>query len=180
MSISTESLASYVGPDTCFVETGTEYGGSTASALSFGAVIWTCEIDPIKVRVAHEKMDGLPDAAENLNIVCMDSPSFLREAMPRALKTGRRIVCWLDAHSPLKCPILLELAEIKASGVKPDVILIDDLRYFRSGHWGISYSQVRAAVEAIGPYALSEIHGSPLDVYPRDSRRNDILLAEKK
>jgi hypothetical protein len=119
---------------TTFVETGTFHGDSVDTVRDLFPRIYTVENSPELAEAARRRFDGFA----NVEVVCEDSPTFLRRLSRRF--QSEPTLFWLDAHwcgpmgaghSGLECPLLEELAAI---GSLPDqnVILIDDARLFLS------------------------------------------------
>src|SRR5262249_3969903 len=106
----------------------------------------------------------------NTQFILGNSPEQLAKLLPGL----RRPLFWLDAHwcgphtagESDECPLLAELAVIAGADIEPNVILIDDARYFLapppSGHnhkWE-QWPDLAGVVSALGrcgnPYILAE------------------------
>lgn len=170
MSIPRKTLAKYITEGCCFVETGTRWGDTTISAILLGAgCVFTCEIDRIFAAIAEQHIeDVLRSVALDVDVSNDSSPEFLSFN----LDPTETAVVYLDAHTDSHSPILEELAAIKHSWAKkPETLLIDDVRLFKSKQWGISLEDVIAGVNALGDYEIT---------YDLGIEPEDILVARKR
>jgi len=113
-----------------FVETGT-YGGATAAwAAQHFPTVYSIEASEKHWREARDRYAS----CANVNFVLGDSPQQLIALMPRL----DRPLFWLDAHwcggesagVVSECPLLDEIAAIRAARLPQPIILIDDARLF--------------------------------------------------
>lgn len=149
-----------------FVETGTFQGASAKWASSHFKRVFTIEASEPLWRAARARYGGLG----NVEFILGSSPEQLTKLLPSL----SRPLFWLDAHwcgphtagESQECPLLAELAVIAAAHIDPNVILIDDARYFLapppSGHnhkWE-QWPDLTAVVSALGscgnPYTVVE------------------------
>jgi FkbM family methyltransferase len=149
-----------------FVETGTFQGTSAAWAARHFKRVFTIE--------ANERLWGAARARHvslaNVQFILGTSPEQLTKLLPNV----NRPLFWLDAHwcgphtagESAECPLLAEIAAIAGAHIEPNVILIDDARYFLapppSGHnhkWE-QWPDLAAVVSALGncgnPYIVAE------------------------
>ena len=176
-NISKELLTSF--NKNIFIEAGTHKGGTVELALSCGfKKIYSCE--PALARYEFCK-DKFTKEIEQGIVYIEPKPSkdFFRDILPDIKEES---VFWLDSHkddnvSGLEklpdCPIFDELKEIKKHEIKSHVILIDDIRIFRSGvGWGRAINLIDIEKE------LLSINKNYKISY-RDGRvPNDILVCE--
>lgn len=169
MSISREVLAKFVTPGCEFIETGTRWGTTAIRAIDLGArTYFGVEVD---WRYAYPARDMLCEVFARMierdelmvNMTCAESRYFLPHlSTTYDLSTA---VVFLDAHTDMQCPVLAELAAIKGWSPEPAAILVDDVRLFRSNHWGITLEQVIEAIDKIGKYEYSfETGAEPEDI----------------
>ena len=172
-----EVLAKYKDRANIFIETGTARGEGTQEAIDAGFErIVTIEANPeafhkacMRFAFSHEVQCVLGDSGKVL-------PSVL-------MGIAERCVFWLDAHistgeedlgpSVDKCPVLQDLGAIAGHAVKDHVIMIDDIRYFRTGlpMWnGIRLGDIIDVIMAINP--AYQVH------FEDGHEPNDILVAE--
>ena len=168
MTLPRSTLAKYITPGCAFIETGARWGDSVIRAYELGAgECWTCEIDPIMCVIARQHIS---DARRTVctNISECDSVSFLYSlAISSALKS---IVLFLDAHTDTGTRIIDELLAIRTWPCKPNNILIDDVRLFRSKYWGVGIERVIEGVNAIASYDIS---------YDDGAEAGDVLIARR-
>lgn len=114
----------------CFIETGTNQGGTAAWAADHFQTVHTVERDPglyaaCKARLGHRS---------NLNLLQGHSVDCLMRIVGDLKESA---VFWLDAHysgegtsgADDECPLIREISAINASAF-PHLILIDDARLF--------------------------------------------------
>lgn len=168
MSIPRETLARYITPGCTFVETGTRWGDRLIAAYELGAgTVQSCETDALMYGIAEAHVaDAVPHAL--FDIWNESSVEFLWR-----FDGGHEseVAVFLDAHTDVYSPVLEELKTIGQWANKPCVILIDDVRLFRSKQWGISLEEVVAGVKAIGDYDIS---------FDTGIQPEDILVARLK
>ncbi len=121
-----------------FVETGTFQGTSAVWASGHFKRVFTIEANEPLWQAARTRHGR----CANVQFILGNSPEQLTKLLPNL----RRPLFWLDAHwcgphtagESNECPLLAELAAIAAARIEPNVILIDDARYFLapppSGH----------------------------------------------
>ena len=164
MSLPRETLARYITPGCFWVETGTRWGDTTIEAVRLGAShAVTIEHDRIFAALASQHIeDALRARAREVYVNFADSAAVLRHMLSAKNPT----VIFLDAHTEHESRVLGELMAVKDSWEhKPTIILIDDVRLFRSRQWGISLDDVLAAVRTVGDYEISYDTGiQPEDV----------------
>jgi hypothetical protein len=97
------------------LETGSRYGW-TAKRLAAFAETHSCEMNATNYQIAKQN-------ALDVMFYHMSSPKFLETML--ALNKSRNILIYLDAHGPHTTPLLEELDEIAASGVKPVIVIHD-------------------------------------------------------
>ena len=165
MSLPRETLARYITPGCTFIETGARWGDSLIRAAELGAAhVYSCESDGIMAAIAREHaQDVLARMDIDLEVSGQDSETWLPDI---ADGMDEPVILFLDAHTSHESPILKELSAVKREWQpKPAIILIDDVRLFRSKQWGISLDDVLAAVRAVGDYEISYDMGiQPEDV----------------
>jgi hypothetical protein len=113
-----------------FVETGTFQGDTAAWASGQFPTVITIERSDKLHRLARDRHGGL----RNVSFLYGDSRQTLRELLPGIQGPA---IYWLDAHlcggdtygHGDECPLLEEVAVIKAAGVEA-FILVDDARLF--------------------------------------------------
>src|SRR3990167_6467702 len=160
MSISRDVLQKYVKPGTTFVETGTRWGTTALRAIDCGARIYVgCESD---WRFAFSAKEMLCEVFARLlerreikiTVVHCESKNLLSYATQffKDRTSDEKMMVFLDAHTDSHSPILDELAAIKGWNPEPDLLLVDDVRLFRSGQWGITLEQVIDSIDRIGRY----------------------------
>lgn len=172
MSISREMLAKFVTPGCLFIETGTRWGDTTINAMRLGAgSAFTFEIDRIFAALAEQHIDdALRGQASDVQVFNQASAEGL--AFMFDLDPAEESIVFLDAHSDRHSPVLTELEVIRSLWkTKPAIILVDDVRLFRSNHWGISLEQVIEAIDKIGKYEYS---------FETGAEPEDILVARRK
>lgn len=126
MPIKASQLKRFVQSGVTFVETGTNFGDGISAALEAGfESIISIEIDGPLFWNARRKFEQ----NKNVKIYLGDSADTLKRIEGPISKA----VFWMDAHKDKECAALRELGAIKHR--RGDVVLIDDFRYFRSGHW---------------------------------------------
>jgi FkbM family methyltransferase len=149
-----------------FVETGTFQGASAAWASRHFKRVFTIEANEALWRAARARHASLA----NTQFMLGTSPEQLTMLLPNL----SRPLFWLDAHwcgphtagETAECPLLDEIAAIAGAHVEPNVILVDDARYFLapppSGHnhkWE-QWPDLAAVVSALGncgnPYIVVE------------------------
>lgn len=122
-----------------YVETGTGAGDSLCFACSLPfKTIWSCEIDPITMQVAMNRLN-------DVRVTLFFGPSAKMMDCLWRIPEDERILFWLDAHFPgaqsglrgyadepdeaLRLPLKDELTLIKKHRpLAQDVIVIDDAR----------------------------------------------------
>lgn len=159
-----------------FVETGTSNGLGVLAAIEAGfKQIYSIEFYENKYLRAIDKFKDF----DYVHIVQGDSGKVLSGLLN---KIAEPITFWLDAHyskgkeypKPLidKCPILLELEQIKRHHIFRHTILIDDIRIFKQGIglWNnIKLEQIIKKLKEINnEYSISYMNGHIA---------NDILIA---
>lgn len=148
-----------------FVETGTADGEGVAVALNAGfEKVISLEVNPdVYVKACRRFMGD-----DRVLLVMGDSALHLPHVVS-GLFEGKATF-WLDSHwskgecdlgpSVNKCPILHDLRAIAGSPIKDHIILVDDIRYFRSGglpQWGgVTLGDIMEVVMEINPdYRIS-------------------------
>ena len=174
-------LKPYAATCGVFVETGTGHCCGIKAALRAGFDrVWSCDVDEELVQAAWDKFADDPRVVVQL----CDSVEFVDCAAH--LLHNERVFWWLDAHvdhGPVrgreKCPLLRELAAIRAAGRTRDVIAVDDRRLFRDNEtrdnpdgWGqgVTEAAVLAALRRVNfEYRIACVDG----YVPRD-----VIIAE--
>lgn len=118
---------------TILVETGTYDGGTINNALNFFKEIHSIELSKNHYKNAMDRFKY----NQNVHLHCGDSSEVISKILP---KIQGKILFWLDGHysegntakGKTNTPIMGELAAIKKQGINDAVILIDDMRCFRS------------------------------------------------
>lgn len=130
-------------PNRYFVETGTASGEGVLTAIECGFEnIISIEVNSAVYTKACERFVSRPEVL----LILGDSGVVLPDAIAGIKEP---ITFWIDAHWSTgecdlgpgvdKCPILRDIAAIGEHPIKNHTILIDDMRYFRSGglpQWG--------------------------------------------
>lgn len=144
-----------------FIETGTFYGETTAAAAEIFSVVHTIELSQDLYERAVRRFSGIP----RIHVHHGDSEVVLTEILPGITKP---VMFWLDAHysevntarGRKNTPIVDELRQIHASGIRDALILIDDLRCFQAEDADTrdslrgypSANDIRALVQEIDPH----------------------------
>lgn len=151
MSLPKEVLAKYVSPGCLFIESGTRWGDTVLRAVEAGATkVLSCESDELFATIARMHVaDVLREKVDRVTVSHGRSDKLL--ALWSGPRPGERAVVFLDAHSESTSPVLHELAAIKGWKLKPHAILIDDMRLYREKYWGVSDTDIIAAINAIDP-----------------------------
>jgi FkbM family methyltransferase len=149
-----------------FVETGTFQGTSAVWASCHFKRVFTIEANEELWRAARARHGQIA----NIQFILGNSPEQLAKLLPSL----RRPLFWLDAHwcgrhtagESEECPLLAELAAIAAAHIDPNVILIDDARYFLAppptghNHKWEQWPDLAGVVSALGscgsPYIVVE------------------------
>jgi FkbM family methyltransferase len=149
-----------------FVETGTFQGTSAAWASRHFKRVFTIEANEPLWQAARTRHSQLA----NIQFILGNSPEQLTKLLPAL----RRPLFWLDAHwcgphtagESNECPLLAELAAVAAADIEPNVILIDDARYFLApppaghNHKWEQWPDLAAVLSALGacenPYIVVE------------------------
>jgi FkbM family methyltransferase len=149
-----------------FVETGTFQGNSAVWASRHFKRVFTVEASESLWRAARTRHGQLA----NVEFILGNSPQQLKNLLPGLT----RPLFWLDAHwcgpttagESEECPLLAELAAISAAQIEPNVIVIDDARYFLAppptghNHKWEQWPDLAAVVSALGscgtPYIVVE------------------------
>jgi hypothetical protein len=125
-------------PNKYFIETGTARGEGIMTAIEAGCFeqIISIEVNPGVYKKACDRFMQ----REDVLLMLGDSQHVLPDALHGI---DSEVTFWLDAHwsqgecdlgpSVDKCPILHDIAAIGEHPIKTHTILIDDIRYFRSG-----------------------------------------------
>ncbi len=124
-------------PNKYFIETGTANGEGVQQAIECGFdAIYSIEVNVDVYTKACKRFMLVP----NVILIPGDSGMVLSDAIAHIKEP---ITFWLDAHWSTgecdlgpgvdKCPILRDIAAIGEHPIKNHTILIDDIRYFRSG-----------------------------------------------
>lgn len=161
-------FAQYKANCNCFVETGTMWGGGVTLAVQAGFMeIYSIDvinrIDPMY----HHEM-------KNYHFIIGDSAASLRALLPKL--EGKKLFCWLDAHSDLQdeednFPLMRELEELKDHADIVGVIMIDDFLYMsHPSVTGWTRKAIEKAVMAINPAFKISYLSNPI--------KNNILLAK--
>lgn len=142
-----------------FIETGTAKGECVLVALEAGFKnVITIEANP---KVFMDACKRFADD-DRVTTVLGDSGKVLPDILSGINEPA---TFWLDAHwstgeddlgpSISKCPILYDLRAIGLHHVKNHIILIDDIRYFRSGglpQWeGVNLGDIMQVILDINP-----------------------------
>lgn len=167
-----------------FIETGVFKAATTKWANDNFARVTAIEIDGGYYNRAKEL--GL----SNTRFILGDSAVELPKVIKRLKKPA---IFWLDAHkckdkagSTGECPLLAELAAIKATGL-PHLILIDDARYFveppKPPHEWPTMNEVKAALPAgydlvIWQAAIVAVPGEAMPVVRRfvDPQKLEVVV----
>ena len=117
-------------PNRVFVETGTYIGDSVQMALDAGfEKIYSIELSKKYYKIAKDRFNYF----ENVEIIHGDSS----EILPILIKNiNEPITFWLDAHyskgdtalGKYCSPLMIELEQIRKTGIKNHTIMIDDIR----------------------------------------------------
>lgn len=168
MGNTVDLIKSYI--KTCYVETGSSAGDGIEKALAAGvAFCFGIECDNDRRRRSEVKFDD----DERVKIYAGQSERFLSGVIEEASQLGDMII-FLDAHKVSKnametYPLLFELNEIKKSGVKNAVIMIDDVRLFDD--------ELKAPLETVISY-IKKINPSYIITYENsDTNAKDVLVA---
>ncbi len=151
-------------PNPVLVETGTWHGDGVAAALEAGfPCVYSIELSEMLYARACDRFHGDP----RVTLYVGQSNVWLPEVLD--LIDGPATF-WLDAHysagdtarGDVFCPILDELALIARHPVKTHTLLIDDLRLFGPGEFGVSYEQLHSALMDINPTYVLTYADSPM------------------
>lgn len=152
-----------------FIETGTNTGHGVQTAIDCGFYrVYSIEYDRHLYDHAARRFIGDPE----IHIHYGDSPHVLRRVLSElcAESPHPSITYFLDAHSIERNPLLDELAAIQNSGLRGNVILIDDVRMFGTDDWhGLTQDEALHALALIEPFTISYANT------PNDE--NDLLIA---
>jgi len=144
MPLKTEVLAKYLNP--VFVETGTAYGNGVQTALECGfKEIYSTEPLEVLYKSCLYRFEG----KDNIHLYNMNSTDFLTNFF--TMNSEGHVTFWLDAHRNGRkdevfekpSPIMDELNIIYNMMEDDDfTILIDDIRLFRRGKWGVMFGDL--------------------------------------
>lgn len=128
----------------CFIESGTFYGTSIATALASGRFeeFYSVDVDGLLVNTAERKFAQ----NDNVHLYHGTSPDIFRMILPSL--SEKNILFWLDGHYQGyseterdskygECPVLEELKVIKELAPNA-IILIDDAFMFFDEFWNDS------------------------------------------
>jgi len=163
-----------------FIETGTYAAGAVDLAFNCGfEKVYTIDISTKHKNEFHQKYQK--QIAEN-KLKFLYGESFLE--LEKLFKyINYPCVIWHDAHYDMhsdvcgkyECPILEELEVIKNSGIKNHILIIDDIRIFKSQtYWAkdISFEKIL--------HSLNKINSNYEIFYEDGYEPNDILIAKPK
>jgi hypothetical protein len=130
-------IARYAGGFPTFVETGTYQGDTVDAVRSMCAAVWSIELSPVLAERARERFAADP----TVRILEGDSGVILpAKVLPNL---DGPALFWLDGHwtegadtarGPVDTPLVAELQAILRRRER-DVILVDDVRMFGTGHY---------------------------------------------
>lgn len=173
-------LQKYKNNYNTFIETGTYIAEAVKLALSVGfEKIYTIDLTD---KYKNELHDIYKKDIYSGKVKFLYGESYLElEKLFKDIKYPS--IIWHDAHHDMhsdicgkyECPILEELKVIKKSGIKNHILMIDDIRIFRSQtHWAkdISFEKIL--------YLLNEINSDYEIFYEDGYEPNDILIAKPK
>jgi hypothetical protein len=133
-SLTREELSQFSSPDiTCFVETGTYEGDTTAAAASMIKKVYSIEINPVYVERVKQRFQH----TSNIEIIQGDSSVEISRICS---KLQEPTLFWLDGHwsggdtgrGAKDCPLIEEVETI-VNQCRPRCILaIDDVRLFNT------------------------------------------------
>jgi len=164
MTVTIDILKELIKPESYFIETGTRWGDTALKAAELGAWVWTIEIDRkmADIAKAHIKDSRFGERVDVIEGNSADILTLFSEKL-------KHFIILLDAHSDTESPILKELEEIAYFTYKSNTIIIDDIRVFKAGHWGITLDQIL--------YRLKEINSDYQITYERGVEEGDVLVA---
>jgi hypothetical protein len=157
-------LQKYKNP--VFFETGTYLGDSVELALKVGfEKIISIEIDEPLQNENIKNFQSYVDSGQ-VELIVGDTILVMKDIINNIKKPT---TFWLDAHvdsgiAGLKmCPIYEELEYINSSPIKTHTIMIDDIRIFGGGNWGVEISliEIKNRILMINPnykFALEDGH----------------------
>lgn len=152
------------------IETGTYHGRSTKAFAEMGVEVHSVDNNQGYLDIAREY---LKDTSARLYMA--NSPEFLNALLPRI--KDQKILLFLDAHWEHYCPLLDELKEIAAAGIKP-IIAIHDFKVPNKDFGFDVYKGQPFNYEWIKPY-LESIYGTYKHYYNTEangSRRGVIFI----
>lgn len=137
-TLSIELLRKYAADRKTFIETGTAKGEGVQVALDFG------QFDKIVSIEANADVYAQTCKRFTMHSNVLLAMGGSTDVLPYILKDIKEpVVFWLDAHwstgedplpaGVLPCPILAELRAIAEHPIKNHFIMIDDIRYFKTG-----------------------------------------------
>lgn len=107
----------------CIIETGTEYGFSTAYFSTFNKKVISIEKSKPLFYLAKKKLENF----KNIHLILNDSKNIENILNQNQIDKDSQIFFYLDAHSENDYPLLKEL-EFITSNYKKNLILIDDFQ----------------------------------------------------
>jgi hypothetical protein len=105
------------------IETGTEYGFSTAYFSTFGKKVFSIEKSKILFSLAKKKLGDFT----NIHLILNDSKNIKKILNQYEIDKKSKVFFYLDAHSENDYPILEEL-EFITSSYQKNLIIIDDFQ----------------------------------------------------
>lgn len=105
------------------IETGTEYGFSTAYFSTFGKKVISIEKSKPLFYLAKKKLENF----KNIHLILNDSKNIKNILNQNEIDKESQVFFYLDAHSENDYPLLEEL-EFITSNYKKNLILIDDFQ----------------------------------------------------
>jgi hypothetical protein len=105
------------------IETGTEYGFSTAYFSTFGKKVFSIEKSTILFYLAKKKLENF----KNIHLILNDSKNIKKILNQYEIDKESKVFFYLDAHSENDYPILEEL-EFITSSYQNNLIIIDDFQ----------------------------------------------------
>lgn len=156
------------------IETGTYHGVSTNAFASMGVKVETIESQVNYFTLAQQSLIKLPNVMQHLG----DSPKVLRSILPKF--KDNKVLIFLDAHWN-GTPLIEELEEIAASGLKP-IIAIHDFKVPNKDFGFDSYNGQDYTWEWIEPHVRA-IYGNDFTHYyntvAAGARRGVIFIEPK-
>lgn len=105
------------------IETGTEYGFSTAYFSTFGKKVFSIEKSRVLFYLAKKKLKNF----RNIHLILNDSKNIKKILNQYEIDKESKVFFYLDAHSENDYPILEEL-EFITSNYQNNLIIIDDFQ----------------------------------------------------